>query len=468
MRFSNSGSTASGVTSRPVKPVPPVEMMTSIALSAIQVRICSRIFSTSSVTMARPATAWPAFSIRSAKRVARLVVRRLARVGHRQHRDLERHEGALVVDAGHGGAIIAWPTAKVLQALTVPSLKPVDEPALALLGAAVGEAVRHHGALRSPLQRIVADRGRRLQRRVDVARIEELVLRLGVVRPDAGEAVGLQLDHAPAVWLDCARSPEAALRLLHLGQDAEQVLHVMADLMRDHIGLRELAGLAGAAAEAPSRDRGRTRCRDRPRGRSGNRTAPSRSAPRRRPSASGPRTSRASARDRSGLPWRRYPSTCTSVLPRTRATNFPVSSLGVPVRRAVSCCGALRLLVAAAIADDDVGAVDQQPRIDAERPADQAEHHHAADAEPAGADRQPPIPPPPPKPPPSPRRSSTLPLSGMSSRRIAILRRPTRQLLPGVKCKSNHGSQPRSHSRPNSIQIDMVPQRFKRKTPFAR
>ncbi len=38
MRFSNSGSTASGVTSRPVKPVPPVVMIASMFGSAIQIR----------------------------------------------------------------------------------------------------------------------------------------------------------------------------------------------------------------------------------------------------------------------------------------------------------------------------------------------------------------------------------------------------------------------------------------------
>ena len=40
------------------------------------------------------------------------------------------------------------------------------------------------------------------------------------------------------------------LRALRLVEDAELILHVMADLMRDHISLREFAGLAGAAAEA--------------------------------------------------------------------------------------------------------------------------------------------------------------------------------------------------------------------------
>ena len=53
--FSNSGSTASGVTSRPVKPVPPVVMIASIIGSAIQALMRARIASTSSVTMLRSA-----------------------------------------------------------------------------------------------------------------------------------------------------------------------------------------------------------------------------------------------------------------------------------------------------------------------------------------------------------------------------------------------------------------------------
>src|SRR5258708_21794337 len=69
-----------------------------------------------------------------------------------------------------------------------------------------------------------------------------------MVGPHAGEAVGLQLD----AYLGCialARA-HALLRLLHLRQNAEEVLHVMPDLVGDDVGLRELASLAAAAAEA--------------------------------------------------------------------------------------------------------------------------------------------------------------------------------------------------------------------------
>jgi len=56
IRFSNSGSIASGVTSRPVKPVPPVVMMASMPGSAIHVLMMRRIASTSSTMISRAAS----------------------------------------------------------------------------------------------------------------------------------------------------------------------------------------------------------------------------------------------------------------------------------------------------------------------------------------------------------------------------------------------------------------------------
>jgi len=84
--------------------------------------------------------------------------------------------------------------ANVLHALIVPSLNPVmnqrlrcsAEPWVKLSGTTV--------PWRFALQRVVADRRRGLQRGVDIARIEETLLTFGMVGPDAGEAVGLQLD----------------------------------------------------------------------------------------------------------------------------------------------------------------------------------------------------------------------------------------------------------------------------------
>ncbi len=76
VRFSNRGSSASGVTSRPVKPVPPVVITTSIAGSAIQAaRRELRIASTSSRTMARSASSMPGLGDAIGQGVARLVDR---------------------------------------------------------------------------------------------------------------------------------------------------------------------------------------------------------------------------------------------------------------------------------------------------------------------------------------------------------------------------------------------------------
>src|SRR3984893_8525086 len=64
MRFSNKGSTASGVTSRPVKPVPPVVITTSIFLSLIHAFTWARMVLMSSFANARAAHWWPAPSMR--------------------------------------------------------------------------------------------------------------------------------------------------------------------------------------------------------------------------------------------------------------------------------------------------------------------------------------------------------------------------------------------------------------------
>ncbi len=101
MRFSNSGSSASGVTSRPVKPVPPVVMTTSMFLSLIHFFTCARIALTSSVTIARAASLWPAVSMRSPSNAPDLSSCERARVGNRQHRDRQRHEELGLVETGH-------------------------------------------------------------------------------------------------------------------------------------------------------------------------------------------------------------------------------------------------------------------------------------------------------------------------------------------------------------------------------
>src|SRR5262249_49236837 len=59
---------------------------------------------------------------------ARLVVRRLAGVGYRQHRDAQRHEGARLVNSGHGAGY-SCVAPNVLQLDTVPFFGPgVNQP----------------------------------------------------------------------------------------------------------------------------------------------------------------------------------------------------------------------------------------------------------------------------------------------------------------------------------------------------
>ena len=69
----------------------------------------------------------------------------------------------------------------------------------------------------------------------DVARLERLPALVGMVRPHTGQAVSLQFDsYLDAVCFGAASN--LALCFLRLRQDAEQILHVMPDLVRDHIG----------------------------------------------------------------------------------------------------------------------------------------------------------------------------------------------------------------------------------------
>src|SRR5262249_2410517 len=102
------------------------------------------------------------------------------------HRDVTMAATASAI-AG-GAAPIELVISKLLRAEGVaPRDRAVRqagrEPALALFSAAMGEGVRHHIALHFLLQAIVADRGRCLQRLIDVAGIEEFVLLLRMIGP---------------------------------------------------------------------------------------------------------------------------------------------------------------------------------------------------------------------------------------------------------------------------------------------
>ena len=132
--------------------------------------------------------------------------------------------------------------------------------------------------------------------------------RVLVVRPDAGEAIGLQLDlDLQAIGGDAypcpvaAAGPSAACRA---GSGRDGRLRG-----RSHRPARSWQALCPRSHESGSRSHGRTRCRDRSSGRSDNRTAPSRFAPCRSRPASGAGTAPARACDRSGRLSRKYRST---------------------------------------------------------------------------------------------------------------------------------------------------------------
>ena len=121
------------------------------------------------------------------------------------------------------------------------------EPADALLGGAVGEGIGDDAALTFALDRVVADRGGGAQRFFEIARFEPRMALLGAVGPHAGVAVGLQFlpDEQAVGALDVAAAHPHGI---HLFGHAGHGLHVVADFVRDHVGLREVAGRAKVEA----------------------------------------------------------------------------------------------------------------------------------------------------------------------------------------------------------------------------
>src|SRR5215207_1769115 len=124
------------------------------------------------------------------------------------------------------------------------------EPLLPLLRGPVGEGVLVHGAAAQVLlDEVVTDAGGGVERPVDVV-LGDLGDQwcpglvghgLGVVGPRPGVAVGLQLQAHGAAG-------RAGLARRHLPVGAEQVLHVVAVLVRDDVGVDEQAALRAELA----------------------------------------------------------------------------------------------------------------------------------------------------------------------------------------------------------------------------
>ena len=124
--------------------------------------------------------------------------------------------------------------------LEAAALQTAFEPTHSLSGATVGECVRYHCAMCLALQAIVSHGAGGVQRRLDVALLDDVLGAVGMIGPDTGEAVRLQF----YAYRNRVGPPLLALRALGVRplQDAELVLHMMADLMGNHIGFGELPG----------------------------------------------------------------------------------------------------------------------------------------------------------------------------------------------------------------------------------
>src|SRR5436190_6667633 len=158
-----------------------------------------------------------------------------------------------------GTALPVRPTrSKLARAEGVAGLRPAAfepllEPAHALLGGAMGERFRHNPALRALLQRVIPDLGCGVEPVLDIARQQAVLDLIVQARPNTRKAVGLQL-HAHLQLVDLAlvaALQRPLLEALHLVGNAQQRLDVVADLVGDDVGLREVARRVKALLQLP-------------------------------------------------------------------------------------------------------------------------------------------------------------------------------------------------------------------------
>lgn len=102
----------------------------------------------------------------------------------------------------------------------------------------MGEGFWHDHPLRTALQIVVTDCGRSGNPALHVPPLEYLLRLICLVGPQPREAVGLQLQpDRKRVALALVSLSTQAIDLLH---HAEQILHMVPDLVRDHIGAAKI------------------------------------------------------------------------------------------------------------------------------------------------------------------------------------------------------------------------------------
>lgn len=94
------------------------------------------------------------------------------------------------------------------------------------------ETVRNHSSLRLFLQAVISDRSRRLKRFFQVALFEDTFF-VHLMSPDTREAVGLKFktDRELIGFLGA----HLRLQFLNLRRDAEQILDMVSDFVRQHV-----------------------------------------------------------------------------------------------------------------------------------------------------------------------------------------------------------------------------------------
>ena len=139
----------------------------------------------------------------------------------------------------------------VWHASGVPLSKPRRSHVTRCSDVPVCEFVREHVPGRHPLNAVVADGRRRLQALLEVA---GSISTACAARPDCWwRAPTLRRNSPPGAragpTVRFAREGFSRLQLAHLDSIPRQRLHVMPELVREHVGLGEVAGRAESAAE---------------------------------------------------------------------------------------------------------------------------------------------------------------------------------------------------------------------------
>ena len=137
-------------------------------------------------------------------------------------------------------------SANVSQLTGSADVEPAAEPFDALLRRSVRNGLGVDPALRLLLDPVVTDGRRGAERLLDLLRVVQLASVGGAARPRARQTVGLQLERDRVL---VGAIGVVLLRLVHLGVDAEHVLHVVAVLVGDDVLGGEVTGGAELVLE---------------------------------------------------------------------------------------------------------------------------------------------------------------------------------------------------------------------------